>query len=93
MSHHHLVRKAFELDLEEIRLLAMAASCAPIAVSQQLLRIIMDEVREASFWNALLACYHDGMMPPCPDPGGVYQQPTGDFYPYQKNPGQVKKEG
>jgi hypothetical protein len=93
MSYHHLVRKALEYDLEEIRFLAMAASSAPVAVCQQLLRTIMDELREACFWNTLLACHCDGMMPPCPGADGGYQQPSGDYYPYQKNSGEVKKEG
>lgn len=89
MSYQHMVRKALEYDLEEIRLLSMAAGSAPPAVAQQLLGVIMEEVKSAHFWNTLLTCCYD-RMPYYPDPG---YHPPGDCYPYQKGSGQTKEEG
>ncbi|MBC7347929.1 MAG: hypothetical protein H5U00_10860, partial [Clostridia bacterium] len=52
MDAEHMVRRALEIDLEEIRLLAEAARTAPAyAIRQRLLYHIADEVKEAMFWN------------------------------------------
>lgn len=87
-DHHHLIRKVLEMDLEEIRLLAMAAQTAPAHVRQQLLGIIMGEVQGACFWNTQLACCRrrEGMMSPCSGSGDIYQ-------PFQKDYGKEKEEG
>lgn len=86
MHSHQLIRRALELDLEEIRILARAAQTAPAHVRQKLLKIIIIEAQEACFWNTHLACcrHRDGMMPPCP--GDIYQ-------PFQEDPGKEKEEG
>ncbi|MBC7345522.1 MAG: hypothetical protein H5U03_08920 [Clostridia bacterium] len=46
------VRRAIEIDLEEIRLLTEAAALATdLGVRHKLLHFIVDEVLEAMFWN------------------------------------------
>lgn len=86
----HLLKRAFQLDIEEISLLASACRTAPPGVCNALLGIIMSEVREASFWNALHACCDGGKMPPCKDPDGMYPYPGG-YYPYQEKGGPGKQ--
>lgn len=88
---HHLLKKALEYDLEEIRLLSMAARTAPPPVRQALLGIIKEEAQDAEFWNTLHACSGEPYKkPPCPDPDGMY--PPGGYYPYQKDAEKEKKE-
>jgi len=91
MSHHHLYKKAMEYDLEEIQLLAKAAQTAPPPVAQALLGIIKEEAQDAEFWNALNSCCDRYYKPPCPDdPDGI--RPPGEYFPYQRDPEQEKKE-
>jgi len=71
-----MVRRALEIDLEEIRLLAEAATRAPSPdIRLKLLYHIGDEVHEAMFWNHHLAHvqYADRMphRPPYDDPFAV----------------------
>ncbi len=96
MSHHHLVKRALEIDLEEIKHLAAACRTAPIAVRHVLLGIIGDETREACIWNTILAYYHEDMMPAYPDTGDMYgpRPPYGDYDPYKEKGdyGKAKQE-
>ncbi|MBC7336050.1 MAG: hypothetical protein H5U01_07240, partial [Clostridia bacterium] len=74
MDAEHMVRRALEIDLEEIRLLAEAARTAPAyAIRQRLLYHIADEVKEAMFWNHHLAhvAYAAPRRPPYDDPYAV----------------------
>ncbi|MDH7577283.1 MAG: hypothetical protein QHH75_05515 [Bacillota bacterium] len=78
MHHYHdLVRRAVEIDLEEIRLLASAARTAPPGIRPVLLSVIVSEAHDIMFWNALLAFGRDDMMPP---PSPIYEE----YYPYQE---------
>lgn len=67
MDWHRMVERAYEIDLEEISLLANAARTAPIEVSWELLKMISSEVMDAGFWLTLLAT-RQHCMPPCPSP-------------------------
>lgn len=89
MGYHHMLKKALEIDLEEIRHLAAACSTAPPAVRHVLLGIIAAETREACIWNTMLAHCHKGAMPGYPDPGKPYGPcpPYGDYDPYQEKNG------
>lgn len=74
-----MVRRALEIDLEEIRLLAEAAKRAPSSdIRLKLLHHIGDEVNEAMFWNHHLAHvqYADRMphRPPYDDPFAVKEE-------------------
>lgn len=70
MDWLHKVRKAFDLDMEEIKLFAEAAREAPVPVAHQMLGMIGSEMREASLWDGILAAC-DGWQafpPPYPPP-------------------------
>ncbi|BCV21371.1 hypothetical protein [Moorella sp. Hama-1] len=70
MDWLHKVRRAFDLDMEEIKLFAEAAREAPVPVAHQMLGMIGSEMREASLWDGILAAC-DGMHafpPPSPPP-------------------------
>ena len=54
MDWYHGIHKAYEIDLEEIRILAEVARTAPPPVAHSVLRFIMDEVMEAMHWHMML---------------------------------------
>jgi hypothetical protein len=86
----NLYEKALDYDLEEIRLLAMAARNAPPAVRQALLGIIKGEAQSAEFWNTLYSCTGDYSSPSCKDE--YYKQRPPSYYPLEKNEEDEKKE-
>lgn len=88
---NHLYKKTMEHELEEIQLLAKAAQTAPPPVAQALLRIIKEEAQDAEFWNTLYSCCDEYYRPPCPEDPDVIRLP-GEYYPYQENPEQEKRE-
>ena len=72
--HHHEVRRALNIDLEEIKLLAEAAGMTDSpGIRYVLLKHICNEVHEAMFWNHYLARM-DHMPPHYPPP---YHPPYG----------------
>ena len=78
---HNLYKKAIEYDLEEIRLLTMAAGMAPPPIRQALLGMIKEEAQSGKFWNTLYACTGDYSTPCHP----VDQMRPPSYYPLQKN--------
>lgn len=54
MDWYQGIRRAFEIDLEEIRLMAEAARTAPGPVAHSILMIMMDELMEAMHWHMML---------------------------------------
>lgn len=76
---HREVKRALEIDLEEIRLLAEAAAIAPnIVIRYKLLRHIEDELREVFFWNHHLGHVEYAGRPPYYPPYDPYQAEGGD---------------
>lgn len=63
MSWHRLVRRAYDIDLQEISLLAQAARTAPPRVACNLLHLIPEEAMGASFWFAISTMGRNDM--PC----------------------------
>ncbi|CEP67617.1 Uncharacterized [Moorella glycerini] len=88
---YHKTKRALEIDLEEIRLLAEAAAATPsFGVRHTLLNHILGEVEEAMFWNhhlAHLMVYEPPYQPPYPPP---YKPPRPPYYddpvPYSEKP-------
>ncbi|OIQ61867.1 hypothetical protein [Neomoorella thermoacetica] len=69
MDWLHKIRRAFDLDMEEIKLFAEAAREAPVPVAHQMLGMIASEMREASLWDGILAaCDGWQAFPPYPPP-------------------------
>lgn len=93
---YHKTKRALEIDLEEIRLLAEAAAGTPsFGVRHTLLNHILGEVEEAMFWNhhlAHLMAYEPPYKPPYPPP---YKPPRPPYYddpaPYSEKPAEEKK--
>ena len=68
MGWLHKVRRAFELDMEEIKLFAEAAREAPVPVAHQMLGMIGSEMWEASLWDGILAACDGWHAFPPPSP-------------------------
>lgn len=85
---YHEVRRALDIDLEEIKLLAEAAGMVPsCALRYKLLHHIMGEACEAMFWNHHLA--HLEQMPgpphmPPPSYPPPYHPPYDDPFALQE---------
>ncbi|HHW02087.1 MAG TPA: hypothetical protein GXX35_04645 [Thermoanaerobacterales bacterium] len=54
MDWYHGVYKAYEIDLEEIRILTEVARTAPGPVAHSVLMIMMEELMEAMHWHMML---------------------------------------
>ncbi|SMB98130.1 hypothetical protein SAMN00808754_2145 [Thermanaeromonas toyohensis ToBE] len=86
-SLHHEVRRALQIDLEQIKYLAEAAGMVNSpGIRHTLLKHICSEVHEAMFWNHHLA-HMDHMPPPYSPP---YHPPYGDPFTMQEKPGDGK---
>jgi len=64
MDWYHGVRRAYEIDLEEIRIMAEVAATAPPYVAHRMLMILMEEVMEAMHWHMMLMMRPGYIKPP-----------------------------
>lgn len=70
MNWHHLARRAYEMDLEEIFIMAQVARPSPPYVAHQMLMMITHEVMDAMHWLMVITMgiSHDYYKPPFGSP-------------------------
>lgn len=54
MDWYHGIHRAYEIDLEEIRIMTEVARTAPPQVAHSILRMMMEELMEAMHWHMML---------------------------------------
>ncbi|WP_422449239.1 hypothetical protein [Thermoanaerobacterium sp. DL9XJH110] len=87
MDWYSRVERAYEMDLEEIRILADVARYAPPHVAHHALMIMMNELMDAMHWHMMLMM-RPGFAPP-PFGESPFGQPP---YGTQFNAGEKKAE-